>query len=702
MARQKTGKRRNSAHSHDIEAHANGLLAQMTLDEKIAQMSGSNPLHEQIAMLGRYNLFTYNAGGCDRLGIEPVKFTDGPRGVSLGHATCFPVPMARGAAWDTALEERIGEAMGLEARAAGANFFGGVCINVLRHPAWGRAQETYGEDPHCLGALGVAFIHGLQRHVMACVKHFACNSIEESRFFVDVRTDERTLREIYLPHFKKCADAGVAAFMSAYNRVNGDYCGQSRTLLTEILKEEWGFGGFVMSDFLLGVHDGEAAAQAGLDIEMPVTRCYGRHLKQCVADGKVPVETIDEAVKRILRTKEWFTQNTGGKAPRIDRKKHAALALEASRKSIVLLKNDGGLLPLRRNATKTIAVIGELANARNLGDRGSSRVRPPYCVTPLLGLQKAAGPDIKIKHVRGRNLTRACDAARAADAVVLVCGLSWKEEGEFMMPLGYGGDRKNLRLPPEQEELIKAVSEANPHCIVVLEGGSTFITERWKDDVPAVLMAWYPGMEGGTAIGEILFGDVCPSGKLPTVFPESATQLPPFDNRAFRQEYGYYHGYRLLDKQGQTPAFAFGFGLSYTTFRYAHPRLAPGPVTAGGFFEALVDVTNTGDVAADEIVQLYTACAGSGIDRPVKDLRGFARVSLSAGETKTVTIRAEVRDLAWYDPGAKAWKLEGIEYIALIGPSSRPEDLLECGRFRLAGTTLQPQAPGPFFTAFAT
>ena len=273
--------------SSDVDAGARHLLAQMTLDEKIGQMSGDTPmLSGLIGMAHGYNVRPFPAGENRRLGVPALQFTDGPRGVVMNHSTCFPVAMARGATWDPDLEERVGDAIGVEARSLGANFFAGICINVLRHPAWGRAQETFGEDPFHLGEMGAALVRGAQRHLMACVKHFACNSIEDTRMTVDVRVDERTLREVYLPHFKRCVDEGAAAVMSAYNKVNGEYCGHNRRLLREILKSEWGFDGLVMSDFMWGIHDATAAANSGMDVEMPLRQHYAKKLRALVESGR--------------------------------------------------------------------------------------------------------------------------------------------------------------------------------------------------------------------------------------------------------------------------------------------------------------------------------------------------------------------------------------------------------------------------------
>ena len=328
----------------EIDAQARALLAQMTLAEKIKQMSGDRSfLFGGIKMARAYNAEPVPAGENHRLGIPGIRFTDGPRGVVMYHSTCFPVAMARGASWDVELEARIGDAIGVEARAQGANYFGGVCINLLRHPAWGRAQETYGEDPHHLGEMGAALVRGVQRHIMACIKHYACNSIERSRLKVNVKVDERALHEVYLPHFRRCVEAGAASVMSAYNRVNGEYCSHNQRLLTGILRDEWGFDGFVLSDFVFAVRDAKAAALAGLDVEMPFPRHYGRRLERLVRTGEVPEAVVDTAVLRILRQKLRFSRiGEPGRYTQdvVAGPAHRALAREAAEQSAVLLKND--------------------------------------------------------------------------------------------------------------------------------------------------------------------------------------------------------------------------------------------------------------------------------------------------------------------------------------------------------------------------
>jgi beta-glucosidase len=498
---------------------------------------------------------------------------------------------------------------------------------------------------------------------------------------VDVRVDERTLREVYLPHFKRLADADVASFMSAYNRVNGDYCGESRHLLREILKEEWGYRGFVMSDFFAGVYDGVKAAKAGLDLEMPWTVAYGKKLVAAVEKGEVPVAVVDEAVLRLLRRKIDYATRPDPVAypPALVRAaEHVALAREVAEKGTVLLKNDG-LLPLDEKTLRSVAVVGRLADAPNLGDYGSSRVYPPDTVTVVEGLREALGATSVI-HEAGADVLKARAAARAADAVVVVVGLDQSDEGEYIPQKPnkdeWGGDREDLALKRADRELILAMAAENRRTIVVLVGASAITVEEWQDKAAAILMAFYPGEQGGTALARLLLGRASPSGKLPFTVPRDPAQLPPFDNRSPSVEYGYYHGYTLAEKKGWEPRYAFGYGLGYTTWAYANLALDATEVKEDGTVTASVDVTNTGSRAGEEVVQLYVGFPGSKVDRPVKILRGFEKVSLGPGETKRVSLPVRAKDLAYYDTGGQAWVVERLEYTVLVGGSSRPSDLL--------------------------
>jgi len=441
-----------------------------------------------------------------------------------------------------------------------------------------------------------------------------------------------------------------------------------------------------MSDFFYGTRDTVKAAMGGLDIEMPTGRFFGKRLLRAVRRGEVPQKLVDEAVTRILRQKARFAEigdPAGYPRKKVACREHRDLAREAACKSMVLLKNESGALPLRAEKVMSIAVIGELAKAANLGDHGSSRVRPPYAVTPFQGIRERAGKSMTVKYCSGRDAAKAARIAAHADAAILVVGLTYKDEGEAMPFLKLGGDREDLALPAEQVELIEAVSSVNKRCVVVVEGGSAVIMESWKDKVQAILMAWYPGMEGGHALAAILFGDQNPCGKLPLTFPRSSRQLPPFDKKARSMEYGYYHGYRLLDKEGQEPAFPFGFGLHYTTYAYSNLRLSAKEIAEDDVLRVSADISNTGYMAGCEIAQLYVGYVGSSLDRPVKELKGFARVHLDAGEKKTVAFEILASDLAYYDASSNSWQIEDMEYQVYVGSSSRWEDLVLRDAFRV-------------------
>jgi beta-glucosidase len=671
----------------EVDGYARKLLGEMTLQQKVLQMSGDSSLWDLIQLITveqwKYNDHPIPAGADRRLAIPPIAFSDGPRGVVLNHSTAFPVAMARGATWDRDLQRRFGDVVGKEIRAQGGNLWGGVCVNLLRHPSWGRAQETLGEDPYLLAELSVPSVEAVQAHnVMACAKHYALNSIEETRTKVDVRVDERTLREVYLPQFRRLAERDVASFMSAYNRVNGDYCGESRHLLREILEEEWGYRGFVMSDFFSGVYDGKKAALAGLDLEMPWTVAYGKKLLTALEEGEVPLAVVDEAVLRLLRRKiEYATRPDPIAYPAslVRAPEHAALAREVAEKGTVLLRNEGGLLPLDEAALGSVAVLGRLADAPNLGDYGSSRVYPPETISVVRGLREALGA-ARVVHEKGADLPRARAAARAASVVVVVAGFDGSDEGEYIPDkpdrTEWGGDREDLSLKAVDRDLILAAAAENPRTIVVLIGGSAIAVEEWQEKAGAILMAFYPGEQGGAALARLLLGRVNPSGKLPFTVPRDASLLPPFDNASPSVEYGYYHGYTLAEKKGWEPRYAFGQGLAYTTYAYAHLALDSTEAKADGIVRASVDVANTGARAGEEVVELYVGFPASKVDRPRKLLRGFERVGLAPGETKRVTIPVAVKDLAYYDVGQKAWVVERTSYTVSVGTSSRQADLL--------------------------
>ena len=679
----------------DFENRADELLANATLAEKVGMMSGKGFFAAYAEDGGVWGARPYRAGsGVERLGIEPLFFTDGPRGVARGQSTCFPCSIARGASFDVDLERRIGEAMGIEIKAQGCTLSGAVCINLLRHPAWGRAQETYGEDPYHLGAMGAALGTGIQAHnVIATVKHFAVNSMENARFTVDVRIEERTLHEIYLPHFKTCLDAGVASVMSAYNKLNGEYCGQHRILLTDILRGEWGFTGFVHSDWVMGVYAPYGAA-AGLDIENPEPLRWGDKLVAAVESGAVEPQVIDTACRRILSTQLRFSEAEDPlpdyPAELVACEGHIALALEAAEKSAVLLENDG-VLPLEKGTS--IAVLGKLAAIENTGDNGSSRVRAPYIVTPLQGLRDhpAVGT---VTTGDEDDLDAARAAAANADVAIVIAGYTAEDEGEFIpgdlalgqagseanlppeliaarknappRPKAIGGDRLDLGLPPAQVALIKAAAASGTPVVVVIVAGSAVLVESWRGKAGAILQTFYAGMEGGTALARLLFGDVSPSGKLPFTVACDTTHYPFFDREAQAIDYGYWHGYAKFEHDGIEPRYAFGHGLSYTSFGYRalNARLR------GEAIEATVAVSNQGDAAATEVVQCYVGFPGTVSPRAKKSLKAFTRIALLPGETRIVRMTIPLADLRYRDQATKSWKLEHGTHSIIVGGSS--------------------------------
>lgn len=688
-----------------FSAQAEDIVSRMSLSEKIRLMSGHTNIDAMVGFdLGEsdhYNQFPYPAGGCKKHGVPEILFCDGPRGVVCGvnRSTCFPVSMARGATFDIDLEERIGEAIGQEIIAYQGNFFGGVCVNLPYHPGWGRSQETYGEESFHLGQMGSALVRGVQKMgVVACVKHFAFNSMEISRYKVSIECDTRTEREVFLPHFKECVDAGAASVMTAYNRYRGEYCGQNGYLIRDILKGEWGFDGFVISDFGLGIRDTELAANSGMDVEMCDTKIFGQKLIDAVKGGIVSEDNIDKSAIRIVRTMlaadhhrnySELPDNVIGSLP------HRQLALEAAEKSITLLKNENQTLPLSKSKIKSLALIGALADEENLGDYGSSRVYPPYVISPFDGI--ADLNYCEVIYNDGSNIESAKKLAQSVDAVVFLLGYRPQDEGEFVpfnqqeyeaqspnQPKtkklkGFGGDRcESLSLHESDIELINHIAPLNSCSVVVLIGGNMILIDDWKDMVPSILMAYYPGMEGGTALGKILFGDVNPSGKLPFVLVKDEKDLPAIDWDTDEQFYGYYHGYAKLEKEGITPSLPYGFGLSYTQFTYSNPEFKVDNNVVYGKCE----VENTGKVDGEEIVQLYIGFDHSLIDRPHKLLRGFTRVSLKAGHKTSVTISCPVEKICWYDEETGEWEIEHMTYQAYIGPNSSDEALLK-GQFEL-------------------
>lgn len=670
---------------------ARKLLETMTLEEKVALMSGTETKQGVRGALWsqtrtHYNENPYQAGGAPDRDIPAVRFVDGTRGVVCGRGTYtrFPVTAMRGATFDPALEEAVGRAIAEEVLDAGGNLFGGVCVNLPVHPGWGRAQESYGEDPCLLGKMGAALVRGVQdRGVIACVKHFAFNSMENARFKVSVSCSRRAEREVFLPHFQKCIEAGAGALMCAYNSYEGVLCGHQEYLLNRVLKGEWGFDGFVMNDFLWGIRDTVAAVNGGLDLEMPSTQFFGEKLVRAVREGKVPQARIDEAALRMVRTLLAHRDRcaealpTGHLKPEQFRQ-HAALALQCAREGITLLKNEGKLLPIPLGEGRaTVAVLGRLADRENTGDHGSSRVYAPYTKTLLQGMADWRDR-ANIVYYDGQQEAHCKRLARQADYVVLVVGNDYTREGESFaregeQPAGIGGDRvSGLGLEEGDLRMIRAVSEVRRDAVVALMGGSTITMEGWHDRVGAILYVYYPGMEGGTAFAEVLFGKANPGGKLPFVIPRREEDLPAPDWNAEQVVYPYLHGYTLLEEKKTPPLYPFGFGLSYTRFSVK----ALGARWKNGQIAAAVSVENTGSRSGAEVVQLYIGAPASAVRRPARLLKDFRRVELRCGEKTTVELGCSLRDLAWYDEQRETFVEEPGPYEVYVGTSSALQDLV--------------------------
>ncbi len=656
---------------------AQQLTSEMTVKEKIRMLQGHamGVTVKNTLTKGRYyNGEAYPAGGCKRLGIPPVLFTDGPRGIVMGKCTCFPVSMLRGATFDDELEYKVGEVFAKEASALGANLFAGVCINLLRNPMWGRAQETYGEDPYLLSKMGEALTCAMQDNgIIACPKHYALNSIEDLRFSVDAKVDERTLHEVYLPHFKKCIDAGAMSIMGAYNKVNGTYCCENKELLIDILRDKWNFEGFSLSDFFYGIYDGARSLKAGMDVEMPYTFRYA-FLNSELKKGNITEKDIDTSVQRVL-VALITTLPKHKKQPKsvVMSKEHTDLARKVAGKGTVLLKNNKNVLPVPQG--KKIALVGRYANKVNVGDHGSSNVFSPYSVTAYEGMKARFGSDY-VTVYNGCDTKKAIDTAKDCEYIVVCVGSDWLQEGEYLVnlgnikkkPKGSGGDRANLRIPPEDVKLIKAVAKLGKKLIVNIMGGSAYVINEWLSDADAILFSFYSGLEGGNALADVLSGDVNPGGKLPFTIAKSENDYPSFLHIGSKEkeiEYGYYHGYTLLDKKNIQPEYPFGFGLSYTNFEISNTTISQNSDNV----KITVDVQNIGTVDGDEVVQVYVASENTEQDRPVKLLKGFKRVSVKAGGIVTAEISFCLDDIKFYNPEKTDWELDKC-YNVFVGNSS--------------------------------
>lgn len=651
------------------------LLTELTLAEKASLTSGSS--------------FWYTAP-VERLGIPKIMVSDGPHGLraqpaEADHvglsgslpATCFPTASAIASAWNPGLLHRIGQALAQEARAANLSVILGPGINMKRSPLCGRNFEYFSEDPFLTGELAVGIVDGIQSlGVGTSVKHYAANNQETDRLRVDAQVDERTLREIYLPAFERVVTASQPwSVMCSYNKVNGQSASENSWLLTTVLREEFGFEGLVVSDWG-AVYHRVPALLAGLDLEMPPA--LGRSPEQIVAavsDGTVPRDVLDARVRTVL---ELVSKGMGvlGLEETFDVDAHHALARQAAAESVVLLKNDGAILPLAADAD--IAVIGEFARTPRYQGAGSSQVVPTRLDVLLSELGAVYGdvpfaPGYRVGSdgVDQDLVDEAVRVAAAADSVIMVLGLPAADESE-------GFDRTHLHLPTDQLVALQAVAAVNPRVVVVLVNGSTVLLDRVLPYAPGLVEAWLGGQAAAGGLTDVLTGAVNPSGRLAETIPlrleDNSSYLNfPGDSQVVRYGEGIFIGYRGYDKSAQDVAFPFGYGLSYTSFALSDLEVSTDGSVAEGNLAATVSVTvaNTGAVGGAEVVQVYLRDVESTVARPVRELKGFTKVSLAPGETKRVTIELDQRAFSFWSARHARWAVEAGDFEIGVGAHSR-------------------------------
>ncbi len=803
--------------SSDVDARVESILKQLTLEEKIDLLGGVDGFFVR---------------GVPRLNLPRLKMADGPLGVrNFGPATAMAGGVSLAATWNPALAERVGTEIGRDARAKGVHFLLGPGVNIYRSPMNGRNFEYFGEDPWLASRIAVGYVRGVQSQgVCATIKHYMGNNSEYDRHNTDSIIDERTMREIYLPTFEAAVrEARVGAIMDSYNLVNGEHASQNRHILTDIAKQDWGFDGLVMSDWG-ATYDGVGATNGGQDLEMPWPAHQNREtLIPAIRGGKVSEAAIDDHVRRILRTAARFgwldRDQLDPSIPRFNQQGRQ-VALEAAREGMVLLKNDGNVLPFNKARIKTVAVIGPDAYPAVPVGGGSAGVQPFAAVSFLEGVGNYLGTSARVLYSRGipslSELAEATDFSTAAtggerglraeyfktedlkaapavtrteqhlnygppsrqsmppetiasrwtgyytpksagpsevfvqstgedgghfrlyvddrpviddweesraltasapltldarphkfvleqrgrsgwlgaklrlgvvppggvvedeakriasqsDAVVLTVGFDPETESE-------GADR-TFRLPPGQEELIRQIASANKNTVVVVTSGGGVDTNAWLGQVPGLIQAWYPGQEGGTALAEILFGDVNPSGRLPVTFerrwednPVHDSYYPAQGTRRVEYKEGVFVGYRGYEHNNTRPLFPFGYGLSYTTFAYGNLAVRPlaGRGSTDALYEVSFDVRNTGARAGSEVAQVYVGPPSASVPRPAKELKGFVKIALRPGERQRVSVTLNARSFAYYDAGASQWRVQAGDYEVLVGRSSEQIEL---------------------------
>lgn len=661
------------------------LIGQMTLEEKAEMCSGLDFWHLK---------------GVERLGIPSVMVSDGPHGLRkqdeqadhLGindsiKAVCFPPAVLSACSFDRSLMHEFGDAIGKEAQANDLSVVLGPAVNIKRSPLCGRNFEYYSEDPYLAGETAAAFINGVQEHhVGTSIKHFAANNQEFNRMSSSSDADERTLREIYFPAFETAVKkAQPYTVMCSYNQINGTFASENPWLLTEVLREEWGFKGYVMSDWG-AVNDRVAGLKAGLELEMPSSNgIYDKEIVAAVKDGSLDEAILDQAVERILNIIFEYTDHREEQEFTLDA--DHGLAKKIAAESMVLLKNDS-VLPLKE--TEKIAFIGEFAKKPRFQGGGSSHINS-FRVSNTLD---AVSGNANITYAKGFSANddiydetlakEAVKTAKAADKVVIFAGLPDSFESE-------GYDRTHMRLPECQNRLIDEILAVQPETIVVLHNGSP-VEMPWLSDVKGLLEAYLGGQAVGEAIADILFGKACPCGKLAETIPYKLSDNPSYlsfgDGEHVTYQEGIFVGYRYYDAKEMSVAFPFGYGLSYTSFAYGNLNMDKTEIGEDDTVTVSVDVTNTGSMAGKEIVQLYVGDQTKTVRRPIRELKGYEKVSLRPGETKTVHFTLDHRSFAWYNTDIKDWYAASGDYEILIGASSR--DMRLSGNIHL---TAQKQLP---------
>ena len=642
---------------HTLEDRITAIINQMTTAEKIKQ------LHQQGG---------FNTEDNTRLNIPGFVMADGPHGVRDGNATSFPVGIGMASSWDVELARRIGVAMGKEFRGKGKHQGLGPCLDLDRDPRNGRSPETGGEDPYLCAQITTAVVTGMQTTpTIATVKHYNGNSRENGRTTNNVVVTQRLLQEHYGLAFRTAVQqGGTFCVMNAYNLINGQKCAENPNLLTTILKNYWGLPGYVVSDWG-SIWNSELAIEAGCDICMGSDN-YKNDLPGLVSGGQVSMSVLDAAVRRVLRTKFLSgmldTYYPPGNPADVNSTEHQDLCLEAGRKSLVLLKNEGNILPLNKQ-TATLALVGPNAAVCRVDARGSSYVSPFYSVSPQAGIVARIGSghvayskgcDVNSADTSG--FAAAAAIAAGADVVVFCGGLDENQEGE-------GADRStgSIDLPGRQLDLINRLASVNPNLVVVLYSGGVCGIDRSIGNIKGLIQAFYPGQESGNALADVLFGDYNPGGKLPVTWPKTDAQLPAWDDN-FNDDDGC--GYRWFDKQKLVPEFPFGFGLSYTTFSYSNMKVSAATVQPGEPVTVSVDVTNAGLMEGDDIVELYVTDLQSSVPMPDKQLKGFKRVHLAIGETATVTFTLTADELYYFSEADNSFEIEPGEFRLKVGGSS--------------------------------